>query len=82
MAILPPAKDGIVYQITNMDNVVIIVKNPGWDEEDVILRFDLGWRPHTLLTYIRQITECKKFSSPDQIQHALVWLGYFYRSFQ
>jgi hypothetical protein len=82
VAILPHAEDGIVFQITNMDDTVIIVKNPGWDNEEVILRFDEGWHPRRLPKYIDMITESEKFSSNFQKTYALVWLGYFYRSFQ
>lgn len=81
MAILPPADDGIVIQITDIDKQVLIIKNPGYDEEEVILRFNEGWTPQTFAKYIYLIRHCTEFSSYEQMQHALAWLGYFYRSF-
>jgi hypothetical protein len=81
MAILPPADDGIVFQMTNIDRQVLIIKNPGFDDEEVILRFEEDWTPVLLQKYIDMINNCAEFSSAKQMYHALVWLGYFYRSF-
>jgi hypothetical protein len=75
MALLGPK-----LQMTNISKAVLIIRNPGEDDEEVILRFDEGWHRFTLGKYFSLIDNEPKLDDKEK-KKAFLWLGYFYKSF-
>jgi hypothetical protein len=80
VAILPIGKDGTRWQFTSIDSTVIIVENPGYDNETTHFRFDQGWSLDRVAKYIKELEESDILTQPQKYA-CLFWLGYFYRSF-
>lgn len=78
MSLLPASDDGTQWQMTSLDYDVLLIQNPGTEQEEVIIRFDGRDRPkyriiqNTIMNSSR-LTVAQKF-------YAMFWLGYFYKS--
>lgn len=75
MATLPRGTDGAFWTITNIKSDVLIIENPGLDEEHVHLR--LNTKQKDLLDNVDKIQESAGLTD-DQKKWSLVWYGYFY----
>ncbi len=72
MALLPNNR----YQITNFETDVLLIKDGGHDDESVIFR--INGKKKDEYKKAMGILHNSKELSPEDIEHAHFWLGYFY----
>ncbi len=80
MALLPEGKNGTQWQMTSVDEVVLIIENQGYDNEITHHRFDRGWHRQNIAKYLEEIHNSEKLTEAQK-NICFFWLGYFYRSF-
>ena len=77
MAIIPiDTIDDPEMQVTNLDSDVLVITNPGRDNEEVLYRFDIRDRRalEVHLTTIRRSIRISEKRKP----FVFFWIGYFY----
>lgn len=75
MAVLPIGDDGSHWVITDVDNKVLVIKNPGQDDEVTILRLDV--KKDDIYPGIEMIKSSSELND-KQKSVAGFWYGYFY----
>lgn len=77
MATLPISDSHILWQVTNIDNEVLILKDPGTPTEKVVYRVDVTYK-NRVAQAIKDIRKLNGYLDLNQRIHAVFWLGYFY----
>jgi hypothetical protein len=78
MAVIPDSPDGTSWVIINIEDNILIIENPGMDEEKTHYEFK-GDNQLDIVINVRKIQEDKQFT-PEQLYWIHLWVGYFYAS--
>ncbi len=80
MAILPQEPNGPQWQITDINNLVFLIENPGLDNERVHFQWDLT-NSMGVSKAIQEATTYGALLTKAQTEMLVFWLGYFYAHF-
>ncbi len=76
MAILPNNADGEEFIITSLENDVLIIKNPGYGNEEVLIKYDA--RDINATKDVKDALKNSNLFLENQKIEIYFWMGYFY----
>ena len=81
MANLPNEPGELMWQITDIGDLVYLIENPGLGNEKVHFKWNLTHSMGVSQAIQEVETECKELLTPAQLTMTTFWLGYFYAHF-